>query len=411
MKIKRLLSLRVKFLLYALGSFILTASVLYLCWQLSAFVLKLPDSPFVSPFRWVVRGVINHIGSVPAAIVVGIAVFVMIYFVLARGTTRYLKEIDQALVELGSGNLDIRIPVRTSDELGNMAAKLNTAFRELYSSLQEIKDGLEEIAKGHLDCTIPEQAGELAKVSESINSMAAELSRSIEEERLAERSKNDLITGVSHDLRTPLTSILGFLKVIEEDRYKDETELRYYVNIAYEKSLDLKRLIDDLFEYTRINNGLPLQKSELDLVGLLRQLAEEFVPALEQADMICRVRALQDEVLIMADGDLLVRVFENLMVNAIRYGAEGKYIDIQVRVEQGWACVSFTNYGEEIPPSSLPYLFERFYRAEGSRSRATGGSGLGLAICKSIVDVHDGQISVQSSRHRTVFETRFPQNT
>ncbi|WP_334075734.1 sensor histidine kinase [Paenibacillus sp. A14] len=405
---KRLMSLRLKFLLFGVGSLLLTVSMLFVCHQLAAYILELRESPFVSPFRWAVREVIQQIGSVPAMAVVGVAVFVTIYMLLTRGTTRYLNELDQALVEVGLGRLDVRIPVRTADELGNMAENLDRAMKGLHSSLQEITGGLEEIAEGRLDRKIPAQTGELAKVSESINSMADRLSRSIEEERRAERSKNDLITGVSHDLRTPLTSILGFLKAIEEDRYKDETELRYYVNIAYEKSQDLKKLIDQLFEYTRIHNGLPLQLSELDLVGFLCQLAEEFVPSLEQTGMVCRVTVGRKQVPILADGDLLVRAFENLMNNAIQYGTEGKYIDIQVGAEEGWASVKFTNYGQEIPSSSLPFLFDRFYRVEGSRSKSTGGTGLGLAIAKSIVDVHQGQISVASNPQCTVFETRFP---
>ncbi|WP_334078179.1 HAMP domain-containing sensor histidine kinase [Paenibacillus sanfengchensis] len=408
MKMKRLMSLRLKFLLFGVGSLLLTVSMLFVCHQLAAYILELRESPFVSPFRWAVREVIQQIGSVPAMAVVGVAVFVTIYMLLTRGTTRYLNELDQALVEVGLGRLDVRIPVRTADELGNMAENLDRAMKGLHSSLQEITGGLEEIAEGRLDRKIPAQTGELAKVSESINSMADRLSRSIEEERRAERSKNDLITGVSHDLRTPLTSILGFLKAIEEDRYKDETELRYYVNIAYEKSQDLKKLIDQLFEYTRIHNGLPLQLSELDLVGFLCQLAEEFVPSLEQTGMVCRVTVGRKQVPILADGDLLVRAFENLMNNAIQYGTEGKYIDIQVGAEEGWASVKFTNYGQEIPSSSLPFLFDRFYRVEGSRSKSTGGTGLGLAIAKSIVDVHQGQISVASNPQCTVFETRFP---
>lgn len=408
MNMKRLMSLRLKFLLVAVGSFLLAVSTLFICHQLAAYILELPESPFVSPFRWAIREVIQQIGSVSAMAIVGVVVFVMIYMWLTRGTTRYLKELDQTLVEVGLGRFDVRIPVRTSDELGNMAENLNRAMEGLHSSLREITSGLEEIAEGRLDRKIPLQTGELARVAESINHMADRLNRSIEEERLAERSKNDLITGVSHDLRTPLTSILGFLKAIEEDRYKDETELRYYVNIAYEKSLDLKKLIDQLFEYTRIRNGLPLKLSELDLVGFICQLAEEFVPSLEQAGMVCRVTVDRMEVPILADGDLLVRAFENLMSNAIQYGSEGKYVDVQVDAAEGWASVKFTNYGEEIPSSSLPFLFDRFYRVEGSRSKSTGGTGLGLAIAKSIVEVHEGQISVTSNPQRTVFETRFP---
>lgn len=407
MRIKRLLSLRLKFLLFAAGSFVLTAAMLYLCRQLAVYILQLPDSPFISPFRWIVRGLINHIGSVPVMAAAGLVVFVLVYFLLTRGTARYLKEIEGTLAEIGSGRLDVRIPVRASDELGGIAKEINAMTGELNSYLGHIRSGLEEIAEGRFDSKIPVETGELAKVADSINSMAARLSRSIEEERNAERSKNDLITGVSHDLRTPLTSILGFLEVIEEDRYKDETELRYYVNIAYEKTQDLKKLIDELFEYTRVNNGLPIQASELDLVGLLRQLAEEFVPVLEQNGMTCRITAGDEPVSILADGDLLVRVFENLLANAIQYGAEGKYADISISREEGWAVIRFTNYGEEIPHSSLPHLFDRFYRVESSRSKATGGTGLGLAIAKSIVDAHGGQISAASNRQRTVFETRF----
>lgn len=407
MRYKRLLSLRLKFLLFAAGSIALTAIILYVCQQLAVYLIRPHTSIIILPFRWMVRGLINHIGSIPVMTVAGPIVFVMVYLLLTRGMVRYVKEIEVALAAVGSGHYEVKIPVRTSDELGRMAEEINRMTEELSSSLGQIRSGLGKIAEGRFDGKIPVETGELAKVAESINSMAARLSRSIEEERNAERSKNDLITGVSHDLRTPLTSILGFLEVIEEDRYKDETELRYYVNIAYEKARDLKKMIDDLFEYTRVNNGLPLQMSELDLNGFLRQLAEEFVPILEQRGMICRITAGEKPVSINADGDLLVRVFENLLANAIQYGAKGKYVDISVSREMGWAIVRFTNYGDEIPHSSLPHLFDRFYRVEGSRSKETGGTGLGLAIAKSIVNAHEGQISANSNRQRTVFETRF----
>ncbi|WP_068783717.1 sensor histidine kinase [Paenibacillus phocaensis] len=407
MKLQRLLSLRLKFLLFATGSLILTAVFLYVCWKASEYLLGPYMSPVLLPFRNILRAVVNGIGSVPAMAITGLITYVLVYFALTRGTTRDLKEMDEALEEIAAGRLDVRIPVRTADELGAIAKKMNQMTGELNSSLSQIRSGLEEIAEGHFDRPIPALAGELAKVADSINSMAQRLSRSIEEERNSERSKNDLITGVSHDLRTPLTSILGFLEAIEEDRYKDETELRYYVNIAYEKARGLKKLIDDLFEYTRVNNGLPLQVSELDLSGFLRQLAEEFVPLLEQSGMTCRITAGEEPVTILADGDLLVRVFGNLLANAVQYGAKGKYVDISITREGEWAVVRFTNYGDEIPHSSLPHLFERFYRIEGSRSKETGGTGLGLAIAKSIVDVHGGHISAASNRQRTVFETRF----
>ncbi|MXO81077.1 two-component sensor histidine kinase, partial [Paenibacillus sp. OT2-17] len=140
---------------------------------------------------------------------------------------------------------------------------------------------------------------------------------------------------------------------------------------------------------------------------LLTQLAEEFVPSLEQADMSYRVRIVEP-VRILADTDELVRLYENLFSNAIRYGKDGKRLDITIGREDDEAVVICTNYGTPIPAEDVPHLFERFYRVDKSRSKETGGTGLGLAITKSITELHDGRISVRSNRRQTDFETRFP---
>ncbi|MBB6671001.1 sensor histidine kinase [Cohnella nanjingensis] len=402
MRLKWLYSLRTKFLLYGVSSAALTVALLLIGRQLANYLIGYP--PFIPLLRWI----INHIGSVPAMTVTGLAVFLALFFMFSMSTIRYLEEIDGALRDIGEGRLDYEIAVRTSDELGQIARSVNRMTGELTAYLAKITSGLEEIAEGRFDRAIPVESGELAKVADSINRMAAQLDRSIQEERNAEKSKNDLITGVSHDLRTPLTSILGFLEVIEQDRYQDEVELRHYVNIAYGKAISLKKLIEDLFEYTRINNGQPLRLAELDLVGFLRQLAEEFVPSLEQAGMSCRVAAPDEPVPILADGDLLVRSFENLISNAIQYGREGRYVDVAIGREEDQAVVRVINYGAPIPQRDLPFIFDRFYRVERSRSKETGGTGLGLAISKSIVEVHGGRITARSDREQTAFEARFP---
>lgn len=239
--------------------------------------------------------------------------------------------------------------------------------------------------------------------------MTGKLSTAIEEEREAANTKNDLITGVSHDLRTPLTSVLGFLEYIEKDRYKTEVELRYYVNIAYEKSLTLKKLIDDLFEYTRVtNSGLPLNIEPVDLGKLLEQLVEEFTPVLEQADMSYRIQKDEGALIINGDPNELVRLYENLFTNAVRYGKEGKLLDISVYRKDNKVIALCTNYGPPIPATDIPHLFKRFYRVDKSRSRETGGSALGLAIAKSITELHGGTISARSSRKQTEFTTSFP---
>lgn len=405
MRDKWLYTIRWRLLLAMLTSAAATGLAVFLCYSLSEYILTYRTVN--KPLTWIV----NSIGSVPVMAVTGVVLFLIGFFLMTGRIVREMRQVERGLLEIAGGRFGHVVPVRRRDELGALAEIVNRISGQWERELDEMNHGLREIAKGRLDHAIPVRSGsKLGEVADSINRMSAQLRASIEEERRTEQTKNDLITGVSHDLRTPLTSILGFLEVIEEDRCRDETEMRYYVNIAYEKSLALKQLIDDLFEYTRIDNGLPLELAELSLEGFIRQLAEEFVPALEQAGMECRVDAHEDgsRLKILADGNLLVRAYENLLANAIQYGQDGKFVDIDLRREGDEVAVTVTNYGDPIPERDLPFIFDRFYRADRSRSRRTGGTGLGLAITKSIVEVHGGTITARSRRAATSFETRFP---
>lgn len=402
MKVMKLHSIRLKMLLMLLTSIGITAALLIILYALSTLILSIPV--IKPPLVWV----INHIGSDPVMLVTGIILFFASYYMSTKWFVLDLQKIQTGLQDITAGRFDSRIELKSQDELGVVASSINHMTEQLNVYLEEIRNGLREIAKGNFDTDIPVQSGsQLGEVAESINQMSRQLHQSILEERNAEKTKNDLITGVSHDLRTPLTSILGFLEVIEEDRYQDEVELRYYVNIAYEKAQNLKKLIDDLFEYTRINNGLPLDIQKIDMAQFIRQLIEEFVPALEKSGMECKLAA-EEGLIIRADGAQLVRAYENLITNAIRYGDSGKRIDIAVRSDGNQVSISFTNYGDPIPERDLPFIFDRFYRVETSRSKQTGGTGLGLAITKSIVEIQGGEIRVRSDQQRTTFETLFP---
>ncbi|AWP29341.1 cell wall metabolism sensor histidine kinase WalK [Paenibacillus sp. Cedars] len=402
MKVMKLHSIRLKMMLMLLSSIGITAALLIILYSLGTLILSIPA--INSPLAWL----INNIGSEPVMMLTGIILFFASYYMTTRWFVLDLQKIQTGLQEITAGRFDSKIELKTQDELGSVASSINHMTEQLNAYLEEITHGLREIAKGNFDTEIPVYSGsQLGEVAESINQMSRQLHQSILEERYAEKTKNDLITGVSHDLRTPLTSILGFLEVIEEDRYQDEVELRYYVNIAYEKAQNLKRLIDDLFEYTRINNGLPLDIRKIDMVRFIRQLIEESVPTLEKSGMECNLTA-EEDLIIMADGAQLVRAYENLISNAIRYGESGKIIDIAVRSDRDQVSISFTNYGDPIPERDLPFIFDRFYRVEGSRSKQTGGTGLGLAITKSIVEVQGGEIRVRSDERRTTFETLFP---
>lgn len=402
MKGMRLQSIRMKMMFMLLTSIGISAALLIILYALSTLILGIPV--INEPLAWL----INNIGSTPVLMVTGVILFVVIYYMSTKWFVLDLEKIQTGVQDVTAGRFNARIELKSQDEIGDIASSINRMTEQLNAYLDEITHGLREIAKGNFDTEIPVHAGsQLGEVAESINQMSRQLHQSILEERNAEKTKNDLITGVSHDLRTPLTSILGFLEVIEEDRYQDEVELRYYVNIAYEKAQNLKKLIDDLFEYTRINNGLPLEIQEIDTAQFIRQLIEETVPVLEKTGITCNLAA-EEGLIIQADGARLVRAYENLISNAIRYGGSGKKIDIAVRSDGDQVSISFTNYGDPIPERDLPFIFDRFYRVEGSRSKQTGGTGLGLAITKSIVEVQGGEIRVRSDRHRTTFETRFP---
>ncbi|SDC97392.1 sensor histidine kinase [Paenibacillus polymyxa] len=365
MNSKLINTVRWKFIYAFLLSGILTAVILYGGSQVGQTILEAQAYPDYSIPAQGIRWLVNNIGSVPLMIVVGVLGFVLFFFLFSRKVMRVLDEITAGIQEVAKGELSHRIEVKTSDEFGVVAA--------------------------------------------SINQMAEQLQLSLQEERNAVAAKNDLITGISHDLRTPLTSILGFLEYIEKDRYQDEIEMRYYVSIAYEKSLTLRKLIDDLFEYTRVSGGsLPLSLQALNLNSFLMQLAEEFTPMLEDAGMTYKIIGGQEPLWIQAAPGELVRAYENLFSNAIRYGSQGKLMEIGLALEGDEAVVRISNYGEPIPAQDLPHLFDRFYRVDKSRSRETGGTGLGLAIAKSMIELHRGSIVAYSEKGRTDFVTRFP---
>jgi len=403
MNIDRIFSIRWKLLLAALLSGLFTATILFVVYTLSTSLIE--REPFSRFIKWG----INHIGSSIILALFGAALFVGSYMLLTQSVVKSLLSLQQSLKSIGDGNFELSEPILSRDELSALSAAVSDSVHELNSYIDEIIEGLSLMAAGQLDHRIAvKERHKLSKVASHINEMAEQLSRSIQEERLAEKSKNDLITGVSHDLRTPLTSILGFLEVIKQYRYRDEVEMMHYVDIAYSKAEHLKVLIDDLFQYTRMNNGMPIKTEPLYLDDFLQQLMEEYVPIMSTVHIQGRLIIEQSRVQISADGELLVRAIGNILQNALRYGKDGKYVDVTLRLDATDALVIIANYGNPIPASDLPFIFERFYRIDKSRSLEGGGTGLGLAITRSIIELHQGTISVESDIHRTAFKISFP---
>ncbi|MFS0837689.1 sensor histidine kinase [Paenibacillus sp. 1P03SA] len=275
-------------------------------------------------------------------------------------------------------------------------------------TLAQIIENMQKITDGDFNHRVPAGgSGELGQLAVHVNRLVDRLKLSLEEERQAEQAKNDLITNVSHDLRTPLTSITGYLGLVDQDRYRDEVELRHYIGMAYEESQRLNQLVQDLFEYTRLRNKeMKLQLVKIDLVEMLHQIFSAFQLQLKEAEMDTRMTFEQPRLYVLADGNKLRRVFENLITNAIKYGHDGAYLDVTGRIEGSEIVLSVTNYGESIPAPDLPRIFERFYRVEKSRTKHLGGSGIGLAIAKQIIDLHGGTIEAYSDPEETVFTVR-----
>lgn len=274
------------------------------------------------------------------------------------------------------------------------------------SYISRISDAVQNISEGDLN-TVVDVIGddEFSSMAANLNRMVEDIRRLIDKEREAERTKNELITNVAHDLRTPLTSIIGYLELLSNKSSPLPPEVQgKYLDIAYSKSKRLEKLIEDLFGFTKLNYGkISMQVSKVDIIKLLGQLLEESYPNFSNKNLSYELQSNVPAKVIMADGNLLARLFDNLINNAIKYGAEGKRILVKVHATAETVQVSVTNYGYVIPKEELPLIFEKFYRVEHSRSVNTGGTGLGLAIVKNIVDMHGGDITVKSDLNGTVF--------
>ena len=274
--------------------------------------------------------------------------------------------------------------------------------------ISRISSAMREIAEGDLNITLDvEGDDEFADMAENLNNMVEELSQLMDRERESERTKNELITNVAHDLRTPLTSIIGYLELLSGPVKLNEEMQKKYLDITYKKSKRLQKLIEDLFGFTKLNYGkISMKVSKVDIVKLLSQMLEEFYPNFMEKNLAYELQSNVTAKVITADGNLLARLFDNLINNAIKYGSEGKKIIVKVDATDTVVTVSVTNFGYVIPKEELPLLFEKFYRVEQSRSVNTGGTGLGLAIAKNIVDMHGGTIGVTSDLNGTVFTVK-----
>lgn len=300
--------------------------------------------------------------------------FFSVYFVFfTKKIVDYFEQIDRGIEEFSEGNFDIEFEVRNEDELSNMARNLNRT--------------------------------------------TGEINRILAKERDEEKSRKEFITCIAHDLRTPLTSVIGYLQLVmakaHASRSNEELQIKNeeYVKIAYEKAIRLQGLIEELFSFTKTDSTeLRLHLTEIDVVKLMEQLADECYPSLQEAGLALEFKTSAEVIKIEADGELMARAIANLLTNGIKYGKDGKkiIIDLYRENENSDLHIRIINYGRLIPEKDIDHIFDKFYRVEDSRSLQTGGAGLGLAITQNIVELHGGSVNVKSDLSGTVFEIVLP---
>jgi len=220
--------------------------------------------------------------------------------------------------------------------------------------------------------------------------------------------KNDLITYLAHDLKTPLASVIGYLSLLDEAPDMPPEQKAKYVGIALKKAYRLEELINEFFDITRFNlQSIVLNNGKIKLAFMLQQMTDEFYPMLTPQGKQVSMH-VPDDLILAGDADKLARVFNNILKNAIAYCYENSVIDITACQEEGSTVITFTNHGDPIPVQKLNTIFEKFYRMDSARSTNTGGAGLGLAIAKEIVTAHGGTITAESSAEHTVFTVKLP---
>lgn len=224
----------------------------------------------------------------------------------------------------------------------------------------------------------------------------------------AEQRKNDLVVYLAHDIKTPLTSVIGYLSLLDEAPDMPPEQKSKYVGITLEKAYRLEELINEFFEITRFNlQTIVLNKEKINLLFMLQQMADEFYPMLAPQGKQISVN-VPDGLTLWGDADKLARVFNNILKNAIVYSDENSVIDISAWQQDENIVITFMNQGNPIPQTKIDTIFEKFYRLDAARSSKTGGAGLGLAIAQEIVTAHDGTISVESNSENTIFTVKLP---
>ncbi len=344
-----------------------TSALLMLGWVAAVAVVLQVGIVICSSFTWYGNEFLYHplrlienniVWILPVTVLAGC---IVIFYIVLRKALRYLDEITFEAEKLADPDAK---PIHLSDELKGIQDELNSA-RE-----QSLKN----------------------------SSLAKE----------AEQRKNDLVVYLAHDLKTPLTSVIGYLSLLKDEKDISEETREKYTDIALSKANRLEELVNEFFEITRFNlSKLTLEYSTINLTLMLEQLIYEFGPVFDRKQLSAKLYA-EEKVMLRCDPDKLSRVFDNLLRNAVNYSYEETQIEIRLITDDNFAYIYFSNSGATIPSDKLERIFEQFFRLDSSRATNSGGAGLGLAIAKQITELHGGKISATSENEITRFCVKLP---
>ncbi|BFH12577.1 two-component sensor histidine kinase [Paenibacillus dendritiformis] len=311
-----------------------------------------------------IRYNMREIGDMNCFLLVFIPLSFLLFFLLTRRYAANFRVISNGINQLAKGDFNSRIEISSKDELGDLARDVNLASEKLQQALERGDFG--------------------------------------------ENGKEQAVLNLINNLRTPLNSAMSQLDMILQDGQMSAAQMRHYASNAMTKSQRLEKLIDELDEIMRLTYGkVIIDKKTVDLSELLIRLNEQLSPLFEKNRLKMRMN-VTPHVTVQGDGELLARVFENLLTNAARYGKKGVFIDIHCGSDASDAVVQAVTYGDGIPPEELPYIFEISYNGDKARPDQEESTGLGLFIAKNLVTQHQGTISAQSNVIRTLIEVRLP---
>jgi len=309
-------------------------------------------------------GVIIAIGS----FILELVIFIIIFLIAINGRIKYLKYISKSVTNIKTQQYINPIDIRGRDEI--------------------------------------------AQLAEDINTMSERLKENYETEKKQEEAKNELIVAVSHDLKTPLTSIIGYLELLNNGKEAFEKEQQEFLEIAYEKSKNLKKLIEELFEYAKLsNNYMKLNKVPFNVAVLVNQIVGEYVLFLSEKNIKVEIECIKNELVCEIDVQKFIRVIENLVKNAEKYSYRNSTFKILMWEEDKNIKLSFINEGNNISKDDLVKIFDEMYRIDKSRNVEIEGSGLGLPISKKIIQLHGGRIWAECIGNKINFNIELPKST